>query len=236
MNYVVLLFFVSALCALSQGTVTDTKPGVSTAGPPTETLRYSVNWPSGLSLGEATLSSSASEAVYTLSFALDASIPGLVIQERASAKATPNYCSLELQKSFVRGNRKANETTTFDLEARKVTRKTKDGGSSEVSTSQCARDAITYLYFLRRELAAGRLPLDQKVYYGHGYDVHVQFAGVQKVPLESELVEAERVLLTIKGASSENTAEILFAKDPKRTPLIIRVPFVLGKFSMELQR
>lgn len=198
-----------------------------------ETLHYAVNWPSGLSLGEATLSATRGPQL-EFSFVLDASIPGFAITERASSKATPGFCSTELEKSYVRGKRTSKETSVF--EDLSVKRTTKDGGSSTVSAPHCAKDAVTFLHFLRKELAAGRLPPQQKVFYGAAYDTRVQFLGVEKVTIGGEPLEAEHIQLFIKGPSSESTAEIFFAKDPVRTPLILRAPFVLGRFSMELVR
>jgi hypothetical protein len=39
-----------------------------------------------------------------------------------------------------------------------------------------------------------------------------------------------------KGPSANFQAEIYFARDPARTPLLIKVPSALGPFSMELVR
>lgn len=201
-----------------------------------ETLHYSVNWPSGLSLGEATLTASRGAERVEFTFVLDASVPGFAVQERANSKATPAFCSVEFEKSFTRGQRKAEEKLEFDTAKMSVTRTTKGGGQSKVSTPQCAKDALAFLHFLRKELAAGRLPSKQKVFYGSGYDTHVQFTGNERILLGGEPVETEKILLTIKGPASENTAEILFAKDAARTPLLVRVPLSLGKFSMEIAR
>ena len=80
-----------------------------------------------------------------------------------------------------------------------ATRKTQGGGKSDLSTSSCAKDALTFVHFLRRELAAGRLPAQQKVYYGSGYSVRVQFIGTQRVTVGNEAVEADKITATIKG-------------------------------------
>jgi len=208
-------------------------PAIKAPAAVSETLHYAVNWPSGLSLGEATLSATRGTKL-EFSFALDASMPGFAVAERASSKATSGFCSTELEKSYTRGKRTSKETSTF--EELSVKRSTKDGGSSTAPAPQCAKDALVFLHFLRKELAAGRLPQQQKVFYGAAYDTRVQFLGMERVQIGGEAIEAERIQLSIKGPSSENTAEILFAKDPVRTPLVFRVPFALGRFSMELVR
>jgi len=54
----------------------------------------------------------------------------------------------------------------------------------------------------------------------------------------SELVPGTQYQInyTIRGPASETHLEILFARDAARTPLVMRSPFSLGTFSMELVR
>ena len=49
-------------------------------------------------------------------------------------------------------------------------------------------------------------------------------------------MDTDRILATIKGPASENTIEIFFARDAIRTPVLVRVPLAMGKFSMEIIR
>jgi hypothetical protein len=211
-------------------------PATPARAPKVETLHYNVNWPSGLSLGEADLTSSLGDSGLSFSFRMDASIPGFAVLESAKSRATPEFCAIELHKQGSRGKRKIDERTEFDSSKMKATRTTEGGGKSELSTSACAKDALTFLQFIRRELAAGRLPSQQKVYYGSGYSVRVTFAGTQKIAIAGESAEADKLLATIKGPTSETTAELFFAKDAARTPLLFSVPLAMGKFSMELVR
>src|ERR1700761_1760448 len=65
---------------------------------PNETLRYSVNWPSGLSLGEATLRSFSSHDTNGLErmhfeFDVDAGVPGFAVSDRFRSAASGNFCS-----------------------------------------------------------------------------------------------------------------------------------------------
>ena len=48
--------------------------------------------------------------------------------------------------------------------------------------------------------------------------------------------QADRVAVSVKGPASAINFEMFFARDAARTPLVIRVPFALGTFSMELVR
>jgi hypothetical protein len=201
-----------------------------------ETLRFSVNWPSGLSLGEGELSSVLADKRWTFAFKADAAVPGFAVREAAQSKASDALCSVEFTKQSTRGKRVSEEKTTFDSSAMTATRETIKGGKSEIKTSGCARDALTFLQFLRRELAAGRLPAVQPVYYGGGYITRAKYIGTQRIRSGAEMVEADKLELTIKAAASEIPVEIFFARDEARTPMVANIPVALGKFSVEFTR
>lgn len=213
------------------------EPAATTANQPKgESFHYNVNWPSGLSLGEAELTSSPAEGGQSFSFRLDASVPGFAIEEFAKSRATTSFCSIELTKEGIRGKRKVNERTEFDASKMTATRTTDGGGKSELSTASCAKDALTFVHFIRRELAAGRLPSQQKVYYGGAYSVHVTFAGTQRVTIGGQAVEADKLTAAIKGPVTEVTAELFFEKDPTRKLVLVQVPLKVGTFTMEIDR
>jgi uncharacterized protein DUF3108 len=205
-----------------------------------EQLRYTINWPSGLSLGEAQLRSTREKPTpksterYDLEFSIDAGIPGFSVTDRYRSAASKDFCSIEFDKNVVHGKKKADEKTTFDPEKATATRETKDGGKSDLSTPRCAKDALDFLYFVRRELAQGRLPARQPVYFGAPYEVRVEFAGTQMIKLGESSVEADRLNATLKGPQSDVSFEVYFLKDAARTPALVRVPFSVGTVSMEL--
>ncbi len=202
--------------------------------PKAETLRYSINWQSGLSLGEGTLSSTPGKEEWTFRMTVQASLPGFALDEQATAKAAPGFCSETLDKQWTRGKRKGQETTTFDPTKLTAKRKTKNGGESSISISQCGRDALSYFFFVRRELAAGRLPAAQTVLYGAPYQSTLLYKGTESVRVSSETVQADRLDAKVKGPASEFTLEMYFARDAVRTPLRVLIPTSLGKFSVEL--
>ncbi len=208
------------------------------AGPPPrftgETLHYSVNWPTGLSLGEASLTATADGDGHAFSLSMDAGIPGFAVLLDTKSKATGQLCSTELEKNFTRGKRKTQEKTAFDTAKLKATRQTVGGGKSEMNISPCAKDALTFLYFIRQELASGRVPPPQTVYYGAGYQVRLEYGGTQMLRLGVGTVEVDKLLLSIKGPASQSSAELFFRRDAQRTPVLFKVPFSLGTFSMEL--
>jgi hypothetical protein len=240
MKTFILLCLAAGLFAQSTSPAPPTKPEEPAAAEPKahkgESLHYNVNWPSGLSLGEAELTSSGGKGPFSFSFKMDVSIPGFAVSESATSRATAEFCSTELKKQGTRGKRKVDEKTEFDATALKATRTTEGGGKSELSLSPCAKDALTFVHFMRRELAAGRLPAQQKVYYGSPYSVRVTFVGTQQIPVGAERVDADKLTATIKGPVTEVTADLFFAKDAGRTLLLVQIPLAVGKFSVELVR
>lgn len=208
-----------------------------------ETLHYSVNWPSGLSLGEATFASEHSQTVekgsdqWRFALDIDASVPGFAIRDNYSSSAVGDLCSVELDKSSTHGKKKGDEKITFDQQQNAITRETTSasGGKSETPVSSCARDALSYLQFVRRELAQGRIAPQQTVVFGALYQVRIEFRGAQTIKVADKMVETDRTTATIKGPATDLTVEIFFARDAARTPVLARLPLGLGTFTIELQ-
>ena len=219
--------------------------GASPASAPAfdaEQLNYTINWSSGLPLGEAQLRSARSKPTpksgerYDLDFSIDAAIPGFAVADRFHSAASSDFCSIEFDKNISQGKKKGEEKTVFDQEKSSATRETKDGGKSDITTPACAKDALDFLYYVRRELAQGRLAPRQPVYFGSPYDVRLEFAGTQNITLGDKSVEADRLNGTVKGPQSEVSFEIYFLKDAARTPALVKVPLAVGTFSMELTK
>lgn len=202
-----------------------------------ESLRYSINWASGLSLGEATLRADKGKEAWDFEVSMDASIPGFALRDRYQSGATPDLCSLQLEKSFTHGNRKADEKVTFDQQNHTATRETQNGGGkSDLQVSSCAKDALTFMQFARSELAQGRLAPQQQVVFGAIYNVRIEYTGAQKIKVGDQMADADRILATIKGPTTDLTVEIFFARDAARTPLVAHIPLALGTFTVELIR
>jgi hypothetical protein len=210
--------------------------GGSGLGQDGESLKYSVNWSSGLPVGEARLESKkAVSDRRELRFTLEAAIPGFEVVDRYRSLATATLCSVEFEKDSKHGKKVARELTTFDQPASRATRQTLGGGGkSEIETSACAKDALAFLGHLRREVAAGRVPPSQTVYFGGAYQVRLESAGRQRLELGEEAVDVDRFTASVKGKASDPTFEIFLARDSTRRPVLVRVPLPPGTFSMEL--
>ena len=204
-----------------------------------ESLHYNVNWPSGLSLGEATFTAHHTAGVWELAMTLDAGIPGFSVSDKIKSSVTNDLCSIELERDISHGAKKTRERTSFDQKQGEATRTTvfpAGGGTSTFSIPSCARDAMAFLYFARRELGQGRVPPAQQVYFGSAYSVRMDYTGAQTITASEKPSVTDHVVVSVKGPKSSSSLEMFFARDAARTPLVIRVPLSVGTFSMELVR
>lgn len=200
-----------------------------------ETLRYSLRWPTGLTLGEAVFSAHKTPSGWAFDTALDAGIPGFTIKDSYRASATADLCSTEFERRFNHRGKQTAEKTSFDRQARRAVRRTTQppsDGKTEFDIPACARDAVSFVYFMRREMGQGRVAPAETVFFGAGYSVSLKYTGEVKAPQGV----ADRLVGTVKGPLSSFTVEIDFARDAARTPLAIRVPLAVGTLSAELVR
>jgi hypothetical protein len=229
-----LLFLISAALAAAG-------PAMAQTGFPfqDEGLHYTINWPSGLSLGDATLSAHHTANGWDFEAALDAAVPGFSIQDKFKSSTTAALCSTEFSRDTSQGGKKAKEKTTFDQgkgTAHRSTEYPDNGGGSDFNISPCARDAIAYVYFGRKELGQGRVPPAQEIYFGSAYSVRMEYTGAQTITLGDKKEITDHLMVSVKGPKSDFTVEIFYARDAARTPLLIKIPQAVGTLSMELVR
>jgi hypothetical protein len=203
-----------------------------------ESLHYNINWPSGLNLGESTFSAARTSAGWDFAASLEAAIPGFAVSDKIRSSATTDLCSFELDRGLSHGSRKSREQTIFDQQKGTATRTTlvpEGGGKSSFDIPSCARDALAYLYFARRELGQGRVPPQQQIYFGGAYAVRAEYTGAMTVTVAEKPPQVtDHVVVSVKGQKSDLSFEVFFARDPARTPVLVKVPFTMGTFSMEL--
>ena len=205
-----------------------------------ETLHYTINWQSGLNLGEASLSANKDTASgvdggWAFQLTLDAAVPGFTIRDEYKSNSDAKFCSAVLEKTVTRGTRKSGEKETFDQARKTVKRETSSGGRSEAQAAgECAHDALTFLQFTRQELAQGRLAANQSVYLGSKYDLQLTYTGTESIKQGDHSVDADKVRVSVRGPKADTTFEIYFARDEVRTPLLARLPLALGTFTVEL--
>ena len=202
-----------------------------------ESLHYTVNWPSGLSLGEATLTAHRAAEEWNLDLTLDAGIPGLRIADRFHSVTRPDFCSVQLNREISHGAHKTNETTVLDHHSGLAHRTSLNGGSSDLLLpTHCAWDALAFLYVARRALAQGRVPPGHEVYLGPIYTIGLYNKGEQTITVGGKPASSDRIAVSVKGPASTSNFEIFFLRDAARTPLLARIPSSLGTISLELSR
>jgi len=200
-----------------------------------ERLRYELVWPSGLSLGEAAFTARAGQSGWEFHAEFNASLPNFAVRDKYNSVADPELCSQELIKDFSHGDRKGRESVVFDQQENRATRTTLGGGGdSEFDIPPCARDGLAYLYFLRQSLADGRIPPPDDLNFGGQYMVSVTYAETKTIEVGGALVDADLILVDLTGPNSQHSVEVFFGKDDSRRPLLFRVPFDLGVFSLRL--
>ena len=199
-----------------------------------ESLQFSVNWPSGISLGQARMQARRIENNrWEFQFTIDASAPGVTVNDRYRSIATADLCAVEFQRDSTHGSRKSHEIVTFDQEKNLAHRTTAGGGgTSDFPAPACAKDALTFLYFTRIEMGQGRVPLATTVSFGGPYGVELQYTGEEQL----KGAVTDRLVASARGVASNTGFDVLLARDAARTPLLVRTPLPLGVFSLELMR
>ena len=204
-----------------------------------ESLHYSINWQSGLSLGDANLSARKVPAGWSFDVTSSVGIPGFSIEDRFHSIADAAFCSQELVRNLNHAGKRTDEKTTFDQKlqtAMRVTTFPLGGGKTSFDIPSCARDAVAFAYFARIELGQGRMPPAQQVFLGASYAVKMDYTGAQNLPVDGKQTVTDHIVTSVKGPKSDFTFEVFYARDPARTPLQIRIPLPLGTFTLELVR
>jgi hypothetical protein len=204
-----------------------------------EALKYTINYSSGLSLGEAAFSAThaTSGGGWEFAASVNAAVPGFAILDQLRASATDELCSTQFTRDLSNGSKKTREKTTFDEKTGKghrVTTMPADGGDTTFTIPSCARDALTYVYYGRRELGQGRVPHPQEVFFGSSYWAKMDYVGAQNILVKGKSAVTDHLVVSIKGPKSDFSFEVFYARDAARTPVEIRVPAPAGTLTAEL--
>lgn len=203
--------------------------------PSGETLRYDIVWPSGLRLGEARFTANSNQGGWAFAVDLSANLPVLAIEDHYESKTDFSLCSASFSKVVSHGRRKQNEEVAFDQnENRALRRNLADGTTQDLAVPPCAKDALAYLYSLRQDLAQGRVPPPDDFNFGSQYQISVSYVETRAIEAGGKTQQADRLLVDVTGGENPVNIELFLAQDAARTPLVIRVPFELGTFSLKL--
>jgi hypothetical protein len=206
-----------------------------------ETLRYRVNVPGGSSVGEVTLTAhKAGDSGWDFDMTTTVGIPVVPISDTyKSSAAGVDLCSSTLRREISHGTKTVTEKTEFDQTANQAHRETlvpAGGGKSELSLPTCGRDALTFLYFARREMGQGRVAPAGTVFFGSGYEVKMVYTGAMDVPVAGKPVVTDHVNVSVKGPASDLTFEVFYARNAARTPLQVKIPVSAGTVTLDLVR
>ncbi len=234
--------------AWSQAPGSVAKPSGAAAAQPSgfpwqnESLRYTMNWQSGLSVGDGTLTAHKGDNGWEFEAAVNAGVPGFAVNDKIRSSSTQSLCSTELERDFNHAGKKTREKTTFDQKAGSAERVTlfPDGGDkpgkSAFDIPSCARDALTFLYYARVELGQGRMVPAQKLFFGSAYNVKMEYTGAQDLVVDKKATVTDHLVVTVRGPKSDFHFEVFYARDAARTPLQIKVPLSMGTFTLDLVR
>ena len=206
-----------------------------------ETLHYRVKLPGGGNLGEVNLTAhKTGDSGWDFDLSATVGIPVLPISDTYKSSAVGgDLCSSTLRREISHGSKTVIEKTEFDQHTNQAQRQTvvpAGGGTSEFSIPTCGRDALTFLYFARREMGQGTVAPAGQVFFGSSYEVKMVYTGAMDVPVAGKPVVTDHLNVSVKGPASDFTFEIFYARDAARTPLLVKIPVSVGTVTLELVR
>lgn len=205
--------------------------------PAQEELRYSVYWPSGLSFGTAEFRARFTDPGWRFEFELQASLPRIEINDRVVSRADSQMCGQEFEKHILHGSKRANELLRFrpNVVERINLQRAEESRPSVIPVQDCARDALAFLYFLRTELAAGRIPPPSTVFFGAGYRIRLEHSQTRWLTWDGERQLTDEIRVSVRGPASEHELSAYFGRDDSRAPLLFQMQFDADRFTMRLQ-
>jgi hypothetical protein len=230
-----LLILIAGLAPFQSGSAAPTLSGFPFTD---ESLAYKISGPKGVVLGETHLTAKHGPAGWAFELKVEAGVPGFAIKDVYTSHTNADFCSTDFSRQFEHGSHKGREEETIDRSQESVTRTTigGGGGKSEFPVSDCMKDALTMIYYTRREMGQGRVPPSQQILMGGLYDIRLKYAGAPAIQSGGSTLVTDEVICTVKGPASTFDFEMYFARDAARTPLLVKIPFPVGSISMELAR
>ena len=204
-----------------------------------ETLHYTMNWQSGLPVGDVYFAARKAGGGWSFEVAGNAGVPGFAVNDKYRSTTDADLCSKTLERETDHAGRKGREKSTFDQRAgtgQRVTLLPDGGGQSDFFIGTCARDAVAYAYFARLELGQGRVPPSAQTYLGAAYATSMAYTGPQDIAVGNKTVTTDHLNVSVKGPKADFHFEAFYARDAARTPLQIRVPLSMGTFTLDLVR
>ena len=201
-----------------------------------EQLRYSVDWPSGLSAGTAEFEARFLDPGWRFEATLRASHPKSEIDDRFISETDGQLCSRRFEKHIRHGRKRASELLRFGLQQLERTNLERLGeeqpGSKAVRS--CAQDALAFLYFVRAELAAGRIPPTATVHFGAGYNLQLEHAQERWLLWEGERRLVDEIHVSVRGPQAQHALSVYFDRSEHRVPVLFGLTLDATNFTMRL--
>ena len=204
--------------------------------PANEELAYSIAWPSGLTVGTAEFRARRSDPGWRFEMKIRASVPKIEIDDAFVSRTDELLCSLNFEKHIRHGTKRAHEILRFGEGALYRTNLEARGRAvpGTAPIAECARDALATIYSLRRDLAAGRIPPPEEIYFGAAYRLQLEYRQTRGLAWGSDRHLADEIRIEVRGPASHHAFSAFFGQDAARTPLLFVVEFEDGPFTMKL--
>jgi len=199
-----------------------------------ERLVYRLFWPSGIPLGEAIFEVSPQGDNLRFEATLEARLPQYRFNSTFSAVAArEGLCSLQFHQKIEEGKQTSEESMEFDQTAHRVKR-IQGRNSTTAAIPECARDPLTFLYYLRSRTAAGQSVDSSRIHFGKEIALQLDQDGTATVSVGGVPKQGEKFEVHFPARGGERTVEIWLSSDPSRTPFQFTVPTTLADFRAEL--
>lgn len=202
--------------------------------PEGEKLELEIFWPSGVTMGEATLQASNVKDMHFLSASMEVVLPQGRMLYKFTSTTDANLCSREFHQSVERGRKFWEEVTRFDSEAGTAS-VSRDGKTREIAAGKCARDPLAYLYYYRAQSAAGKHPSQDSLFLTGPLALTITAKGKEQVKINRIARQADRYQIAYPSETGPGTLELWLDGSARQTPVAIRLPLPLATFSAELR-
>ena len=201
-----------------------------------EDLVYAVTWPSGLSVGGARFRARPKGDGWRFEMTLEANVHEFAVDDAFVSETDAGLCSSKFEKHVRHGAKRAHEALRFadGTVERTNLDPVRPGPPGTAPVRACARDALAAVYYLRQDLAAGRLPAPGTVHFGAAYNLRLAYEQTRWLPWDEGRRRADLIRVKVRGPASRLEFLAYFGRDAARTPLLFQAQIEGESFVMRL--
>lgn len=201
-----------------------------------EDLAYAITWPSGLSVGTARFRARPKGHGWRFEMTIEASVHEFAVDDAFVSETDASLCSSRFEKHVRHGSKRAHEALRFadGTVERTNLDPVRPGPPGTALVEACARDALAAVYYLRQDLAAGRLPAPGAIHFGAAYDLQLEYEQTRWLPWDEGRRQADLIRVRVRGPASRREFLAYFGRDAARTPLLFQARIEGESFLMRL--